>query len=308
MAVIYQITNMLTEDFYIGSAQSFDRRMWQHRYDLRRGVHKNPHMQASWNKYGEDAFVFEVLEEVAAGAAVLEVENRYLHEHVGKPNCFNVNRDAIASRLGQKLSAETRAQISTNRKGKGAGTEHYRYGQTVSEEVRAKISETQKGRPNGMKGKKMSEQGRANVAAAVKRGKDSPFYGKRPTNAEDMQRPIAVRYSDGRIETYPSLTYVRDTFGVGITTIIRACSTKQRIERGAFAGCDLRYGDELIDWPESTRPLKYAHLPLTRTEAKRVGAKQYFTGKECTNGHIAPRYTKGECVACAAEAAKSRRS
>lgn len=77
MAVIYQITNMLTGDFYIGSAQSFARREWQHRYDLKRGKHKNPHMQASWNKYGEEAFVFEILEEHPDGADILDVENTY---------------------------------------------------------------------------------------------------------------------------------------------------------------------------------------------------------------------------------------
>ena len=50
MAVIYQITNMVNGKYYIGSAESFARREWQHKYDLKRGAHKNPHLQASWNK------------------------------------------------------------------------------------------------------------------------------------------------------------------------------------------------------------------------------------------------------------------
>ena len=305
MAVIYRITNMLTDDFYIGSAQSFERRAWQHRYDLRRNGHKNPHMQASWNKYGEDAFVFEVLEEVPDGEKVLEIENKYLHACVGQPNCFNVNRDAIYSRLGQTLSDSSKAQLSASRKGKAAGEQHYRYGQTVSEEIRAKISATQKGRPSPMKGRKMSEKGRANVAAAVKRGVESPAYGKRPTNAEDLQRAVMVRFPDGREETFPSLTYIRDTFGVSIATTIRACKSRNRVERGVFAGHLMWYVDE-DPTPEDSVPEEYKDLPRTRTEAKAQGARKYFTGEPCAHGHIAARYVKGMCVACAAEEQRAK--
>lgn len=35
-----------------------------------------------------------------------------------------------------------------------------------------------------------------------------------------------------------------------------------------------------------------------RAEAKRLGLPFYFTGRPCVNGHIAPRYTKGDCVEC----------
>lgn len=36
----------------------------------------------------------------------------------------------------------------------------------------------------------------------------------------------------------------------------------------------------------------------TRAEAKATGAKYYFTGIPCINGHIAIRKTKGVCVEC----------
>jgi len=41
--------------------------------------------------------------------------------------------------------------------------------------------------------------------------------------------------------------------------------------------------------------------PATREEAKRTGAKFYFTGKPCLRGHVAPRKTKGACVDCIKE-------
>jgi hypothetical protein len=39
-------------------------------------------------------------------------------------------------------------------------------------------------------------------------------------------------------------------------------------------------------------------MPKTRAEAKAKGAKYYFTGEPCKQGHIAPRKTKGSCVEC----------
>ena len=41
--------------------------------------------------------------------------------------------------------------------------------------------------------------------------------------------------------------------------------------------------------------------PTNRTDAKKAGAKHYFTGKPCTRGHIALRKTKGVCVECMRE-------
>lgn len=310
MAVIYQITNMLTGDFYIGSAQSFARREWQHRYDLKKNQHKNPHMQASWNKYGEEAFVFEILEEHPDGADILGIENTYLHRIVGQKNCFNVNRDAKQSRLGQKLSEASKQKISENRKGKMCGPDHYRYGKTVSDEVRTKISETQKGRPSPMKGKKMSEKGRANVAAAAKRGPEASGYGKRPTNADDLQRALVVQFPDGSKEKFPGLSFVRDKFGVSITTLVRNAQNKSRITVGPFAGHIVRYADEVQEGEpllHETVPEEFRNLPRTRAEAKAAGARKYFTGKACKNGHVAPRYTKGECVQCAADGQRARK-
>lgn len=41
--------------------------------------------------------------------------------------------------------------------------------------------------------------------------------------------------------------------------------------------------------------------PTTREEAKRLGAKFYFTGHPCKRGHVALRKTKGVCTECERE-------
>lgn len=145
MAVIYQITNMENGKYYIGSAESFEKRMWQHKSDLRRNVHKNPRLQAAWNKYGADAFVFEIIETVPEGRTAFDIENTYLNKCVGQADCYNINTDAVGMRTGIPHTAATKAQLSANRKGKHAGAAHYRFGKTVAPEVREKIGAAQRG-------------------------------------------------------------------------------------------------------------------------------------------------------------------
>jgi group I intron endonuclease len=297
MAVIYRITNMANGKYYIGSTESFARREWQHKYDLRRGVHKNPRLQAAWNKYGEEMFVFEVIEEIPTGGNQLQIEDMWLGQHVGRAECYNINPGAEAPRLGVVLTATARKNISDGRVGKHAGPDHYRYGKAVSPEVRAKISATQKGRPNPRKGEKMSEQGRLNVAAAVKRGKESHFYGKRPVSADALQKKVYVLKPDGTQETYPSLTYMRDTLGISIATTIRACKSGNMVQMGVASGWRMSY--EPLITPDI--PEEYAHLPRTRQLAKERGAAQYFTGIPCERGHVGPRAAKGTCIMCRRE-------
>lgn len=58
---VYKITCKPTGKIYIGSAFNFRKRWINHRYDLRKQKHDSKYMQNSWNKYGEDAFDFEIL-------------------------------------------------------------------------------------------------------------------------------------------------------------------------------------------------------------------------------------------------------
>lgn len=42
-------------------------------------------------------------------------------------------------------------------------------------------------------------------------------------------------------------------------------------------------------------------LPVSRSEAKAAGVPQYFTGKPCSKGHLAPKFTcSGSCTECLA--------
>jgi group I intron endonuclease len=298
MAVIYRITNMANGKFYIGSAESFARREWQHKYALRRNEHKNPRLQAAWNKYGEEMFVFEVIEEIAPDRNAFDIENTYLHKVVGQEDCYNINTDAVGMRTGIAHTEETKSKVSASRKGKAAGEDHYRYGQTVSEEVRQKIGNTQRGKPKAP-GRKVSEAGKAKIQAAAAAGHYSHWKGREHTEeAKDkLRRPIFALLPDGTRRDFAGTALAGEELGVAYPMLVRAMKAQKPIAKGKFAGWLFCYADAPAPAPVDV-PEEFKHLPRTRQQAKDEGAKQYFTGLPCTHGHISPRMTKGSCIAC----------
>lgn len=59
---IYAIQNINNNKIYIGQSTNIPARWRHHKYVLRNGLHNNPYLQRAWVKYGEDSFVFVVLE------------------------------------------------------------------------------------------------------------------------------------------------------------------------------------------------------------------------------------------------------
>ena len=55
---VYTITHIASGKQYVGSTLDFQKRFVSHRWHLNRGTHRSPQLQAAWNKYGVDGFVF----------------------------------------------------------------------------------------------------------------------------------------------------------------------------------------------------------------------------------------------------------
>ena len=60
---VYKIVCLINNKLYIGSSYNIKNRISIHKYKLKAGKHENIHLQRAWNKYGEDNFKFEVVEE-----------------------------------------------------------------------------------------------------------------------------------------------------------------------------------------------------------------------------------------------------
>lgn len=59
---IYQIINQINKKSYVGYAKNISQRWSNHKRKLRNNKHSNEHLQAAWNKYGENNFTFSVLQ------------------------------------------------------------------------------------------------------------------------------------------------------------------------------------------------------------------------------------------------------
>lgn len=331
--VIYKIRNVVNNKFYVGSTTNTRERFRNHRRMLRGNRHHCLHLQASWNKYGEDCFKFEVVETAVSEEVLWQVEDRWLDENFGKPNCYNSGRSAAAPmrgrtgeaspNFGRTWSHGMRSQIATALKAYYAedpnnhprvGTQHtkeakakisVKVNQAVaegragafipSEETRQKMSEALKGNQNAL-GYKRSEAEREAIRQRTLGNQN--WLGKTHTeeSKDKMRRPLVGVDPSGLCHDYPGTKLAGDALGIAYTMLVRVIKDGGRVAKGKLAGWQFFYADEepaVVEIPD-----EFKHLPRTRQQAKEQGAKEYFTGVACTHGHISPRLTKGTCVAC----------
>ena len=167
---LYKITNKVNGKVYYGSAVNIAKRWRDHRSALRRGVHKNPHLQSSWNKYGEHAFEFSVFA-YCGKENLTDNEQILLDLYAGDKNCYNIALDATRPWLGRKHTEESKAKMAEARKGEN----NPNWGKPKSEETKRKLSEAMKGENNPMYG--MS-------------GEKSPMWGK--THSEETKQKMSL--------------------------------------------------------------------------------------------------------------------
>lgn len=179
ISCIYTITNKINGKFYLGKTNNFLYRMSKHKYTLRNKIHINEHLQRAWDKYGEDNFIFEVLEEY-------DVEHLISMEHYwcNLLDAFNYNRaynirpthpfgkgtnstemrEKVKKALtGKKLSEEHKLKLSLAKKGK-----------KLSDETKQKMSDSAIGKSKSIETKKRISE--------AKLGSNNPMFGKVPWN------------------------------------------------------------------------------------------------------------------------------
>ena len=166
-AAVYQIVNTVTGMKYIGSTSDISTRFATHLRRLnatgKQRKHHNNHLQAAWNKYGETAFRFDVIQHCDSGEEALKIENELFDVYKAWKmwdELYNKAQSAHAPSLGAKwnlgkpCSKETKCKISESLK----GNVPWNKGKTISEEVKKKISDSKIGiKQSNERKKKTSE-------------------------------------------------------------------------------------------------------------------------------------------------------
>lgn len=107
---VYTIVNTVNDKLYVGSTtRSFRKRWWDHKSLLRNNKHHNIHLQRAWNKYGESAFKFQILD-ICDKADCLEMEQYWMNILDVYKTGYNRNPRAGNS-AGCTRSAETCKRI-----------------------------------------------------------------------------------------------------------------------------------------------------------------------------------------------------
>lgn len=102
ISCIYKIENIINKKIYIGSTINFKQRKSDHLSRLRKNKHPNAYLQNSWNKYGEENFVIEILERCKI-EDLLTREQYYIDLYYGK-NCYNIEKIACNNIVNSKNS------------------------------------------------------------------------------------------------------------------------------------------------------------------------------------------------------------
>tara|TARA_R110000868_G_C10812643_1_gene757971 strand:+ start:291 stop:1148 length:858 start_codon:yes stop_codon:yes gene_type:complete len=271
---VYRIQNIVSKSFYIGSSGNLYERWRVHKNKLRKRSHPNPKLQAAWDKYGEDAFKFELLEEFASLKAMEALEQALLHEHLKNPACYNLAEWVAAPMRGRtgslhpnygktmseaaKVALSTAAKrqwgVSDPRTGKSHTAEtkalisakvqislaEGRGGRFIpSEETRRKMSEALKGNQCA-KGHIRSEKHRRRLSEANKGNQN--WLGKQHSEESRLKMSKRVLEVSTNIE-FPSLTAVLQHYGMTMPTLRRALVSGSSITKGKFTGLLFRYVD-----------------------------------------------------------------
>lgn len=169
---IYQIRNLVNNKIYIGSSCNLYKRKRTHFYELKNNIHKNSKLQKSFNKYGEQNFIFEVIE-------FCSKENQYIIEQYWIDR-FNIVKTGY--NIQPKVESIT---ITDDILEKFKGENHPMYGKHHTNESKLKMSQSKKGKYTGVNsawyGKHHTEESKnkiKNTLSKLNSGDKNPFYGK----------------------------------------------------------------------------------------------------------------------------------
>lgn len=121
---IYEIFNLENGKRYVGSSKDLYNRLHEHLHNLNNNKAHNKHFQYSWNKHGEDSFIYGILE-YCDEEVRFDREQHYINSL--EPE-YNLTLNVVAN-FGHTQSEECKKKISETLKKKYASGEISTYRQ-----------------------------------------------------------------------------------------------------------------------------------------------------------------------------------
>lgn len=247
---IYKITNIVNNKVYIGQTKNKNERKHQHFCELRNNKHANKHFQNSFNKYGEDNFIYEIIEQ--CNISNVDNRERYWIRHFSSLNMkygYNIEEGGCQTK---NLSHFTRSKISKKAKERFRNPEERRLaserakkrfqnpqqrewlstinkGRVHNDDFRKKISTIHKGRKRpqttkdaiskALSGCAKTEEHRRNISKA-KMGQNAGGENSRSKKVICLDKDMV----------FNSLRDAWQYFGVTKSTMRSACQRRGRLK------------------------------------------------------------------------------
>jgi group I intron endonuclease len=123
---VYVIKCRVNGRVYVGSSINTQARLFSHKTLLARGTHRNPHLQAAWDKYEDEAFTFRVVERCEPKVRH-KVEQRWITKLcAGGVRGFNIAHPVRQDAPSPRMSEVSRQSwgVKTTRLNRNAGIGH----------------------------------------------------------------------------------------------------------------------------------------------------------------------------------------
>ena len=170
---IYSITNKINNKRYIGSSNNIYMRWYKHKNQLSKNEHPNAFLQNSYNKYGKDSFIYEIIE-LCEENKLMEMEDKNIVSFQSMNKQFGYNFD-LPSRPCQNPSTREKIRIAMT-------------GRFVSEHTRELHREQMKGNNNGSL---MSKEAKEKLSKRLMGNK----YGLGYQHSEEAKEKLSISHS-----------------------------------------------------------------------------------------------------------------
>jgi group I intron endonuclease len=153
MSGIYIWLNTINFKVYVGKTINFKNRLKSHKKLLRKNKHFNSHLQNAWNQYGENSFIFKIIEECKTD--LLGIKEIFWVNCLKALNReFGYNNEMPTEEGGKIVSKETREKLSKTNKGNPCPTK----GRPCSDHTKKLISNANRGKVGPNRGIPMRQE------------------------------------------------------------------------------------------------------------------------------------------------------
>lgn len=209
---VYMIKNIINNKIYIGSSFNVYQRWKRHLNELKQNKHHSLKLQRSYNKYGINNFVFEILE-ICSQDLLSEREQFWINHFNSYKNGYNVSFSTTKPMLGRKHTEETKKIMSEKR-----------IGIKLKKETKEKLSSINKGKKYDI----YTEERNTKISKSLK-GRKSPLAGIKKSKdfIEKHYKKINQFTKDGCfIQEWESISHCAKFLKIDVSSISKVCLGK----------------------------------------------------------------------------------